>query len=271
MPWPVQLPTALHGWDPWRILAQICVLQCVHYILLATFVPPLLSIFTESAALRFEGGPAQVGMMLDWREVASKPTWDWTHLMDLVGWKPSDEAPAMPWTPTEQAALSDWTAGSIWLQGSNASGPVEPTVVAPSRFRWNDTSPTLTNDVPPSTTDSVEQQLEAWEYRRTHDKRRGWAISAAWMLTVFFDVQVLYYLVRKPTHVLDFVSTMHFTHLLITTWVAGAVPYALYWWALMIVHASLCIILAERFAIQREMRMGFTDHAVLDDMEMHRR
>jgi len=39
----------------------------------------------------------------------------------------------------------------------------------------------------------------------------------------------------------------------------------------MIVHASLCIILAERFAIQREMRMGFTDHAVLDDMEMHRR
>ena len=73
----LRLSSTLHGWDPLRIVAQICAIQCIHYILLAAFVPPLLSIFTASAALRFEGGPAQVGMLIDWRELASQPTWDW--------------------------------------------------------------------------------------------------------------------------------------------------------------------------------------------------
>lgn len=273
-----RLPMTLHGWDPLRIVAQMCALQCIHYILLAAFVPPLLSIFTEPAALRFEGGPAQVGMMLDWREVASKPTWDWNKLIDFVnmytGWK--QEAQASPFTPSEQVALGNWTAGAIWLN-MTVAGASEPHVIVPTAFRWNDTSSTMTNDdvalstslpavqsAPTSTFMQQEQQLEQWEYKHTHDSRRGWAISAAWMLTVFFDVQVLYYLVRKPTHVLDFVCTMHFVHFVITTSFAGTVPHSLFWWALMILHASLCIVLSERLAIQREMRMGFTDHEMIE-------
>lgn len=75
---------------------------------------------------------------------------------------------------------------------------------------------------------------------------------------------MFYYLVRKPTHVLDFVCTMHFIHFLITTNYAGAVPVSLYWWLVMFAHACLCIVCTERLAIQREMRVGFTEHMLLE-------
>lgn len=322
----LRIPMTLHGWDPLRILAQMTALQCIHYILLAAFVPPLLSIFTEPAALRFEGGPAQVGMIMDWREVASKPTWDWHTVMHLVnmytGWSKTGGESGPAWTPSEQVALSNWTAGAVWLHVPDHRGGLQPYVLPPTSFQWNDSSPSLANDLSteslltsmaeeslipaarslrsptafassptslpssiwpsprwfakdasrPSNTSGTllqqEHQLEMWEYRRTHDARRGWAISAAWMLTVVFDVQVLYYLVRKPTHVLDFVCTMHFVHFILTTSFAGALPHSVYWWVLMMVHASLCIVFAERIAIQREMRMGFTDHTVLDSSQL---
>jgi len=255
---------------------QITALQAIHYILLAAFVPPLLSIFTAPAALRFEGGPAQVGMIIDWRELASQPTWDWDMLTQLVnmytGWTAKGQD-APRWTDAEQAAVHNWTAGSVWLDVAYINGSAVPQVLPPSAFRWNDTQAsdarndsvaTSATPAPSNTLLQQETQLEQWEWHKTHDVRRGWAISFGWLLTIIFDVQVLYYLVRKPTHVLDFVCTMHVVHFLITSWYAGSIPYSLYWWLVMALHATLCIVCAERFAIQREMRVGFSEHQLLE-------
>ncbi|WFD20920.1 hypothetical protein MCAP1_003175 [Malassezia caprae] len=267
----LRLTSTLHGWDPLRILAQITALQAIHYILLAAFVPPLLSIFTEPAALRFEGGPAQVGMIIDWRELASQPTWDWDTLTQLVnmytGWTVKGQD-APEWTDAEQAAVRNWTAGAVWLNVAYINGSAVPQVLPPPTFRWNDTQNDARNETgavpatpePSNTLLQQEAQLEQWEWHKTHDVRRGWAISFAWLLTILFDVQVLYYLVRKPTHVLDFVCTMHLVHFLLTSWYAGSIPYSLYWWLVMVLHATLCIVCAERLAIQREMLARITWH-----------
>lgn len=180
------------------IFTQIAAVQAIHYILLATFVPPLLSIFTKTESLRFEGGPAQVGMIIDWRELASQPTWDWESLSQLVnmytGWQPKDRpAPPTHWTPAEVSAVTNWTAGSIWIYERAKNGSAYPVAVPPSAFAWNTTDSTLSNapsDPAPNATSSIarqERQLEQWEWHRTHDVRRGWAISFAWGLTVFFE------------------------------------------------------------------------------------
>ncbi|WFD04017.1 hypothetical protein MOBT1_002714 [Malassezia obtusa] len=250
----LRLSSTLHGWDPLRIVAQIFAIQCVHYILLAAFVPPLLSIFTASAALRFEGGPAQVGMLVDWRELASQPTWDWAKV------SPNTTQNTYGWSAQEKLAVANWTAGTLWLQENTS----DVRTLSPAAYAWNETGSEVASNsvlkVPATSAVSLQElQLEQWEWQHTHDSRRGWAITAAWALTIFFDVQVLYYLVRKPTHVLDFVCTMHFFHLIVTSYTAGTWPVSLYWWVVMFVHGSLCIMLAERMAIQREMRVGFNE------------
>lgn len=64
---------------------------------------------------------------------------------------------------------------------------------------------------------------------------------------------------------LDYVCTMHLIHLIVTSYYASALPVSLYWWLVMFAHGSLCIVLSERFAIQREMRVGFSEHAGIED------
>ncbi|WFD04745.1 hypothetical protein MVES1_000069 [Malassezia vespertilionis] len=265
----LRISSTLHGWDPLRIVAQIVALQCIHYILLAAFVPPLLSILTERAALRFVGGPAQVGMLIDWHELSSLPTWDWkVHQNTTV-------LGGVPHTPEESAAAQNWTAGSLWIAPSNASaGQTHITVLAPNEYEWQDRSPSLHAGRTSSAstqwqkaTSGVslqELELERWEWQRTHDARRGYAILLAWTVTAFFDVQVLYYIVRKPTHILDFVTTMHLINLLVTWIYAGAIPVSLFWWSIMFLHGSLCVVFAERISIEREMRVGFADHEEIE-------
>ncbi|KAJ1596329.1 hypothetical protein NDA14_004534 [Ustilago hordei] len=83
--------TPLQGYDALRILTQILSLQTLHYLILATLLPPFLAIFAETSSLMFEGGPTQVGMVFDWRQVASRPTYDWLPPKDILdqreGWK----------------------------------------------------------------------------------------------------------------------------------------------------------------------------------------
>ncbi|KAH9913085.1 integral membrane protein S linking to the trans Golgi network-domain-containing protein [Epithele typhae] len=62
------------GWDPVLILSQILALQTLHYLSLSLLVPPLLVIFADPTSLEYEGGAANVGMILDWREMAGRPT-----------------------------------------------------------------------------------------------------------------------------------------------------------------------------------------------------
>ncbi|KAI0653580.1 integral membrane protein S linking to the trans Golgi network-domain-containing protein [Cubamyces menziesii] len=62
------------GWDPVLIISQIIALQTLHYVTLSVLIPPLLVMFAEPGSLEYEGGAANVGMIMDWREMAGRPT-----------------------------------------------------------------------------------------------------------------------------------------------------------------------------------------------------
>ncbi|KAJ3774528.1 integral membrane protein S linking to the trans Golgi network-domain-containing protein [Lentinula raphanica] len=62
------------SWDPILLISQIVSMQTLHYITLSIFIPPLLTVFAEPTSLAYEGGPSNVGMIMDWREMAGRPT-----------------------------------------------------------------------------------------------------------------------------------------------------------------------------------------------------
>ncbi|SNX87409.1 uncharacterized protein MEPE_06119 [Melanopsichium pennsylvanicum] len=77
--------TPLQGQDALRIVLQILSFQTLHYLILATLVPPMLAIFADTESLMFEGGPTQIGMIFDWRQIAGRPTFDWKLNTDNEG------------------------------------------------------------------------------------------------------------------------------------------------------------------------------------------
>ncbi|EKM81581.1 hypothetical protein AGABI1DRAFT_111865 [Agaricus bisporus var. burnettii JB137-S8] len=62
------------NWDPALLVSQIVSMQSLHYLTISLFVVPLLNFFAEPSSLAYEGGAASVGMVMDWREMAGKPT-----------------------------------------------------------------------------------------------------------------------------------------------------------------------------------------------------
>ncbi|KAI6149622.1 integral membrane protein S linking to the trans Golgi network-domain-containing protein [Pisolithus tinctorius] len=70
------MPPSRHptSWDPALLISQIISMQTLHYLVLSVLIPPLLSLFAEPSSLLYEGGAANVGMIMDWREMAGKPT-----------------------------------------------------------------------------------------------------------------------------------------------------------------------------------------------------
>ncbi|KAL0576767.1 hypothetical protein V5O48_005207 [Marasmius crinis-equi] len=62
------------NWDPILLISQIVSLQTLHYMTLCLLVPPLLKFFAEPVSLSYEGGASNVGMIMDWREMAGRPT-----------------------------------------------------------------------------------------------------------------------------------------------------------------------------------------------------
>ncbi|KAF9224136.1 hypothetical protein BS17DRAFT_795655 [Gyrodon lividus] len=67
-------PTRQTSWDPVLLVSQIISMQTLHYLTLSVLIPPLLAVFAEPSSLTYEGGAANVGMIMDWREMASRPT-----------------------------------------------------------------------------------------------------------------------------------------------------------------------------------------------------
>jgi len=49
-------------------------MQTLHYLTLSILIPPLLAFVAEPTSLAWEGGAANVGMVMDWREMAGRPT-----------------------------------------------------------------------------------------------------------------------------------------------------------------------------------------------------
>lgn len=68
----------------------------------------------------------------------------------------------------------------------------------------------------------------------------------------------IYYLIRRPTHILDFSLTLIFIHVILTTYYASSFPTSLFFWAIMAGSSALQIIWSEQLCVRREMKEGFT-------------
>ncbi|KAF8159268.1 integral membrane protein S linking to the trans Golgi network-domain-containing protein [Crassisporium funariophilum] len=66
--------TTLSNWDPVLLVSQIVSMQTLHYLTLSIIIPPLLATFADPTSLAYEGGAANIGMIMDWREMAGRPT-----------------------------------------------------------------------------------------------------------------------------------------------------------------------------------------------------
>ncbi|TXT12579.1 uncharacterized protein COLE_02989 [Cutaneotrichosporon oleaginosum] len=91
----------------------------------------------------------------------------------------------------------------------------------------------------------------AWDYGV--DGRRGWIIGAAWIVASGVDIAPLYFLIRRPTYILDFALTLTFNHILFTTYYAKAFPTSLFFWVVQALGAILMIVFGEQLCVKREM------------------
>jgi hypothetical protein len=62
----------------------------------------------------------------------------------------------------------------------------------------------------------------------------------------FTSIIPLYYLIRKPTHILDFSLTLLFNHVFISTYSTGSFPTSLFFWVVMLTGAIIMIVGAEQ-------------------------
>ncbi|KAJ3558703.1 hypothetical protein NM688_g761 [Phlebia brevispora] len=189
-------------------LAQIISMQTLHYLTLAILIPPLLALFAESSALEYEGGAANVGMILDWRQMAGKTT---------IG------AFQNPWE----------TLNSVWSGGRQVGS---------------------------------EGEGNKWDGRM--DPRRGWVIAVCWLAASGADIFYLYNLIRRPRLILDFVLTLVFNHLVLTTYYSNSIPTSWFFWIVMALCSTLMVIVAEQLCVRREMTEGLTIASTTDGDEM---
>lgn len=83
-------------------------MQCLHYLVLALVLPPLLSLLVfNRTALNFQGGPASLSLLLDWREIAGIPI--------------TDGGRAWPWGEYHFDKLSQVETEALTTGGANTS------------------------------------------------------------------------------------------------------------------------------------------------------
>ena len=146
-------------------------MQSLHYLTLCAILPPLLYVFTNPMSLwYYNGGAATVGMIMDWREMASRPTvgrgvssggWNlfestWNG---VIGVSQSDSA--------TKSGLGGWKASLLdSISSLSTSLPSDPSLLLhPSRVDGTIAQPSTSILLPGS-----------------RDPVRGWIIAAAWIL-----------------------------------------------------------------------------------------
>ncbi|TGO33738.1 hypothetical protein BHYA_0229g00030 [Botrytis hyacinthi] len=86
------------------------------------------------------------------------------------------------------------------------------------------------------------------------DTTVGWMLGFVWMLNSFIGVISLLLLVSRSKLIPDFAITIHFLHLLITSFYSHSVPRNWLWWALQFASASLMTFLGIWSCQWRELR-----------------
>jgi hypothetical protein len=84
------------------------------------------------------------------------------------------------------------------------------------------------------------------------------------------SVYSLYFLVRRPRLILDFVLTLIFNHLVLTTYYSSSVPTSLFFWAVVLAGCAGTVSATEQLCVKREMNEGLAVPAdnTLEDIEI---
>ncbi|KAF7876717.1 hypothetical protein EAF04_001801 [Stromatinia cepivora] len=86
------------------------------------------------------------------------------------------------------------------------------------------------------------------------DTTVGWMLGFVWMLNSFIGVISLLLLVSRSKLIPDFALTIHFLHLLITSFYSHSIPRNWLWWALQFASMSLMTFLGIWSCQWRELR-----------------
>lgn len=214
--------------EPLLIAAQITGLQALHYLLLGLIAPPLLAAFADPMSLSLEGGAWNVAMVLDWRELAGRSALEehvgaLSHLPSGLGRHPS--------------------AGH--MDGGGGGGGAGATLAG-----------------------RLARKGQAYG----RDGARAYVLGLSWLLACAIEcarpasstcgyahrcphlrsIVYLFYVVRRPTHVLDFCLTLVGIHLILAAYYASSMPTSLYFWLVLGVGAVGQIVWAEQLCIRRE-------------------
>ncbi|WVR03751.1 hypothetical protein IAU60_000746 [Kwoniella sp. DSM 27419] len=209
----------VQGWDPVMIICQIISLQTIHYLTLSTILPPLLTSFTSPTLLAYAGGSSTVSHIMDWREMAARPTISKDSFPGVEGWRKLRGA----WAGGKEI-------GSVAHPELEDGGEVDD-------YRVIDENKVLD---------------EYWEYGV--DDKRGWIIGGAWLVTFAVDILPLYFMIRRPTHILDFALTLIFNHFILTTYYSASFPTSFFFWLIQVLGAVLMVVVAEQMCVKREMQ-----------------
>lgn len=219
--WRKVLASPQVGFDAWRVVYLIGVLQAMHWLVLglaaatacAALHPQSTSAPGEggkhAAALRFAGGSLTPSLVFDWRLLAARPSW-WGP------WTPQDPSvsfiPGSLWMdrPSQLAAANQGVGGgpqtgtgtgaeSAASAASQNKIPLRVLVLTPDQLKpISPTSPSSSESAAPSVIvpdgrkrrresaqgpqPTLVQQLQAWVAERMHDPVRVVAILFAWVV-----------------------------------------------------------------------------------------
>ncbi|CAI2173062.1 7352_t:CDS:2, partial [Funneliformis geosporum] len=98
---------------------------------------------------------------------------------------------------------------------------------------------------------TLDHLLDYREFRA--DTVLGWTIGFAWIANSIVGIYLLVRLIQRARLVLDFSITLHFFHLLITTYYSGHVPTTFVWWALNATTCCIMIFGGEIYCMRKEM------------------
>jgi hypothetical protein len=173
-----------------------------------------------------------LGMLMDWREMAGRPTFRrlhgderWSSFTGAwSGGRKVAEGPRYMGPDGRGDYMRGWILASCWMLASTAEW------VARARSR-----------------------LIATDYY------------------AHCSVYYLYHLVRRPRLILDFTLTLLFNHLVLTTYYSAAIPTSLFFWIVLLGSSILTLLLAEQMCVKREMSEGLviaTNSLEAGDVEM---
>jgi protein SYS1 len=178
------------------------------------------------------------GMLMDWREMAGRPTFRRLHGEERwssftgawSGGRKVAEGPRYMGPDGRGDNMRGWILAACWLLASTAECVLTRPALAPFHLR----------------------------------------LTPLYFL-FFSSVYYLYHLVRRPRLILDFTLTLLFNHLVLTTYYSADLPTSLFFWAVVLGSSLLTLLLAEQMCVKREMTEGLviaSNNPDLGDVEL---